>query len=194
MKRYLAAPIVLIALALAGCVSVAKVETGNRNIGERLEVTLTGAWNHVNAPGLGPAQTWTMEGLPVDQLLVYSGLKDGEAIHSTSAGMTDKKTFSFRSGMEPHEIAALFEGMLTRDGSTYKLTRLEPAVFGGQKGFRFEYALTRKLDNVQLSGVGYGTVSRGELFALVYMAPRLAFFSRHAPVVDKIARSARVKG
>ena len=186
--------VALAALALAGCVSVAKVETGNRNVGERLQLSLTGAWNHVSAPGLGPAQTWTMEGLPVDQLLVYSGLRDGEAIHGTSPGMTDKKTFSFRSAMEPHEITALFEGMLTRDGSTYKLTKLEPATFGGHKGFRFEYALTRKLDNVQLSGVGYGTVSRGELFALVYMAPRLTFFSRHAPVVEQIARSAHVKG
>ena len=191
MNKYLT---LLLALALAGCVSVAKMESGERSIGERLQVTLTGAWNHVSAPGLGPAQTWTMEGLPVDQLLIYSGLKDGEAVHSTSPSMTDKKTFSFRAGMQPHEISALFEGMLTRDGSTYKLTRLEPAAFGGQKGFRFEYALTRKIDNVQLSGVGYGAVSRGELFALVYMAPRLAFFSRHAPVVEEIARSARLKG
>ena len=190
MKRYVAA---LALLALTGCVSVTKVETGERTVGERLALSLTGTWNHVNAPNIGPAQTWTMEGLPVDQLLVYSGLKNDEAIHATMAGEAGKKTFYFKSGMEPHEIAGLFEGMLTRDGSSYKLVKLEPMPFGGQQGFRFEYALTRKLDNVQLSGVGYGTVSRGELFALVYHAPRLAFFARHAPTVEQIARSARVK-
>jgi hypothetical protein len=48
------------------------------------------------------------------------------------------------------------------------------------------------VDNVQLSGVCYATVSRGELFALIYMAPRLAFFARHAPTVDRIAQSARL--
>ena len=59
----------LLLLALAGCVSVAKVETGDRPVGDRLVVTLDGPWNQLNAPNLGPAQTWTMEGLPVDQLL-----------------------------------------------------------------------------------------------------------------------------
>ena len=180
-------------LALAGCVSVAKVETGERVVGERLTLKLEGAWNHVSAPGLGPAQTWTMEGLPVDQLLVYSGLKHDEAIHGTMAGEADKKTYSFRAGMQPDEIAGLFEGMLTRDGSRYQLLKLEPASFGGRKGFRFQYALTRKIDSVQLTGVGYGAVSKGELFALVYMAPRLAFFERHAPTVERIALSARLR-
>ena len=190
MKRYLAA---LLLILLTGCVSVTKVETGERAVGERLALDLKGPWNHVSLPNTGPAQTWTMEGLPVDQLLVYSGLKNDEAIHGTMVGETSTKTFVFKSGMRPDEIAGLFEGMLTRDGSSYKLTRLEPTPFGGQPGFRFEYALTRKIDNVQLSGVGYGAVSRGELFALVYQAPRLAFFARHAPTVEDIARSARVK-
>jgi hypothetical protein len=70
--------------------------------------------------------------------------------------------------------------------------KLEPSSFGGGKGFRFEYALTRRVDNVQLSGIGHAVVIRGELFALVYMAPRLAFFGRHAPTVELIAQSARV--
>jgi len=95
--------------------------------------------------------------------------------------------------MQPDEIVALFEGMLTRDGSEFKLVKLEPAVFGGVKGFRFEYAVTRKTDNVVLLGIGYSAVSKGELFALVYQAPRLTFFSRHKHRVEQIARSARVK-
>ena len=190
MKRV---AVTIVALSLSGCVSVAKVESGDRAVGERLAVSLSGSWNQVNAPGLGPAQTWTMEGLPVDQLLLYSGIKDGEAIHAADHGTENKKTFEFRSRMQPDEIAGLFEGMLTRDGSSYRLVKLEPAVFAGAKGFRFEYALTRKIDNVQLSGLGYATVSRGELFAIVYMAPRLAFFARHAPSVEQIVRTARVK-
>ena len=135
-----------------------------------------------------------MEGLPIDQLRLYSGLKDGQAIHATAFGSADaqRKTFNFRSGMQPDEIAALFEGMLTRDGSRYKLLKLEPATFGGGKGFRFEYSLTRKIDNVELSGIGYATVNKGELFAIVYQAPRLGFFPRHVGRVEQMARSARV--
>jgi hypothetical protein len=133
-----------------------------------------------------------MEGRPVDELLIYSGIKNEQAIHATTMG-SNRKNFAFRSSMQPDEIVAMFEGMLTRDGSTFKLVKLAPADFGGAKGFRFEYSLTRKIDNVQLSGLGFGTVSSGELFALLYQAPRLAFFPRHQPRVEQMARSARIK-
>ena len=73
------------------------------------------------------------------------------------------------------------------------MNKLEPVSFGGEKGFRFEYAIVRRVDNAQLSGVGYGVVSKGELFALLYHAPRLAFFPRHKEKVEEIARSARLK-
>jgi hypothetical protein len=187
-----AAALVLTTL-LAGCASMSKVDSGERTVGERLVMTLEGAWNQISAPGLGPAQTWTMEGLPVDQLLVYSGLRDGQAVHAEGAGGQGRKSFVFRATMQPDEIVALFEGMLTRDGSTFRLVKLEPAAFAGGRGFRFEYALTRKFDGVQLSGLGYGVVDKGELFALVYLAPRLAFFARHQGRVEQIARSARMK-
>lgn len=182
----------LVMLVLAGCTTMAKVDSGDRAVGDRLAVNIEGAWNQLQAPGLGPAQTWTREGLTVDQLLLYSGIKNGELVHAPSHG-GKAKDFAFRAGMMPDEIVAMFEGMLTRDGSSFKLTRLEPSPFGGLKGFRFDYVLTRKVDNVVLSGMGWGVVSKGELFAIVYMAPRLVFFSRHAAQVEKIALSAKVK-
>ena len=182
---------VLLLSALAGCASIAKVEKGERAIGARMVLALAGPWNHVNAPGLGPAETWTMEGLPVDRLLLYAGIKDGESIYSTRGA--NAKRFNFRKDMQPDEIVSLFEGMLARDGSRFQLTRLEPFDFAGQKGFRFDYALTRKVDNVHLRGLGYGAVSKGELFAIVYMAPQLAFFDRHKDRIAYMASAVRLK-
>jgi hypothetical protein len=185
--------ILLAAAALAACapVQTRKVESGEQTLGERLVVKIDGPWNHITAPSMGPAQTWTMEGLPVDQLLVYSGLKDGEVIHAQPSG-SSAKSFSFRGNMQPDEIVAMFEGMLTRDGSTFKLVKLEPSSFGGGKGVRFEYAVVRKVDSVQLSGVGFATVNDGELFALLYSAPRLGFFPRHQARVEQIAGTAKI--
>lgn len=188
MKKLL---ILCVVLLLSGCVSVAKVETGPRTIGERLTVTLDGAWNHVDAPGVGPGQLWTMEGSPVDQLRLYSGIKEGQALHAEQGGQ--QKSFTFRSNMQPDEIASLFEGMLTRDGSRYKLEKLEPMSFNGQPGFRFDYSLVRKVDNVHLSGVGFAAVSRNELFAVVYMAPRLVFYPRYIAQVEHIGKSMSIK-
>jgi len=191
MKGLLA---VILAVGVAGCATrqMAKVEPGERLVGERLEIKVDGPWNQLDATVLAPAQAWTMEGLPIDQLLIYSGVKDGEAIHPVARG-SSAKSFNFRSNMQPDEIVTMFEGALTRDGSTFKLAKLEPSAFGGAKGLRFEYAVIRKIDNVQLSGVGFATVSDGELFAMLYSAPRLGFFARHQQRVEEIAKTAKVR-
>ncbi|RZI41415.1 hypothetical protein EGT07_17665 [Herbaspirillum sp. HC18] len=186
----------MLALALAGCATATKVETGERNVGDRMRIALDGAWNKISAPGMnGPnCETWTMEGVPVDQMLIYSGLKESEAVHYESGGSAEKKSFKFRANMQPDQIVALFEGMLTRDGSTFRLVKLEPAQFGGAKGFHFEYSLIRKTDNVELSGTASAVVNRNELFAIVYQAPKLVFFPRHVERVNRIMLSARLQG
>lgn len=183
--------VLVLVLFLAACASVSEVKTGENNLGDRLKLTLDGPWNQINAPNIGPAQLWTMEGITLDEMLIYTGLKDGQPVHAQGRD-SNAKNFIFHSKMEPSEIVGLFEGMLTRDNSTFKLTKLEPENFGGLKGFHFEYSLIRKGDNVQLSGMGYGTVSKGELFAIIYQAPRLTFFPRHKSTIEHLASSAVV--
>ncbi len=175
---------------LAGCATVSKMESGEQALGARLVVTLEGPWNRIDAHVMGPAQVWTMEGLPIDQLLIYSGIKNDEVVHAPGGS---GKSFAFRSAMQPDEVVAMFEGMLTRDGSQFKLARLEPVSFVGAKGFRFEYSVIRRSDNAVLAGVGYGSVNDGELFALLYHAPRLTFFPRHRGRVDNMARAAKLR-
>lgn len=160
--------------------------------GSRLKIDIAEQWNRMNLPGGGPAQIWTMEGLPIDQLLIYAGLKDDQAIHGTSTN-PKVKAFKFRSNMQPDEIVALFEGMLTRDSSRFTLMKLEPSTFGTGSGFRFEFELVRRVSNLTLRGVGYGAVSKGELFSLLYVAPRLNFYPRHIAAVEKISASAAVQ-
>jgi hypothetical protein len=198
-----------VALMLAGCAApgtnaprplVSSVSgTGNTlPATSRMTIDIAGPWNRMILPNAGPAQIWTMEGMPIDQLLVYAGLKDDQAIHGTSANTNAKvKAFKFRSTMQPDEIVALFEGMLTRDGSRFTLVKLEPSSFGigigTGTGFRFEFELVRRISNLTMRGVGYGTVSQGELFSMLYVAPRLNFYSRHIATVEKISASAVVK-
>ncbi|HJW24503.1 MAG TPA: hypothetical protein VJ576_06350 [Rhodocyclaceae bacterium] len=186
MKKLL---FIVLALVLAGCASVKKVESGNHVVGERLSLNIQGMWNHLDFPGIKPAEVWTMEGVTVDEFLIYSGIRDGQAMHPETAASGQAKSFVFRSAMQSEEIVSMFEGVLTRDGSSFKLLKLEPYAFGGKKGYRFEYERNRKVDNVQLRGVGFGAVDRGELFAMLYHAPRLTFFPRHKDRVEAIAKS-----
>lgn len=186
MKKLL---LITILSLLAGCATVKKVESGNNKVGERMDITIDGAWNHLDFPGIKPAQVWTMEGVTIDEFLIYSGIKDGQVMHPESSGSSKQQNFVFHSTMQTEEIVSMFEGVLSRDNSTFKLVKLEPFAFGGKKGFRFEYERIRKVDNVQLKGIGFGAVDKGELFALLYHAPRLTFFPRHQGRVEAIART-----
>lgn len=189
MKKLL---LVCLLLILAGCATVQKVNSGVNTIGERLSVDISGNWNSLEFPRIKPAQVWTMEGLPVDELIIYSGIKNDQVMHAEYAAGSKEKNYVFHSNMPAEEIVSMFEGVLSRDGSTFKLLKLERYHFAGTNGFRFEYERIRKVDSVQLRGVGFGGVDKGELFALLYHAPRLTFFPRHAGRVEKIAMSARL--
>ena len=190
MKKLL---VVLLAMLLAACASVKKVESGANPVGDRMSITVDGNWNHLDFPGLKPAQVWTMEGIAIDELLVYPGIRDGQAMHPEFSANSRNKDFTFRKTMQTEEIVSMFEGTLSRDGSTFKLKKVEPFAFGGKKGFRFEYERIRKVDGVRLSGIGFGAVDKEELFALVYQAPRLTFFPRHQARVEAIAKAVVIK-
>lgn len=188
MKRIL---LFILFAALAGCASVRKVESGTNMVGTRMQVTIEGPWNHLDFPGIKPAQVWTMEGITVDELMIYSGIRDGEQMHPP--GGPKSAVATFRKDLSIEKLVSMFEATLSRDGSTVKLTKVQPIDFGGEKGVRFEYERIRKFDNVQQLGFGYAAISNDELFALVYQAPRLTFFPRHRERVEQIARSVAIK-
>jgi hypothetical protein len=125
-------------------------------------------------------------------LQFFVGVKDGSPLVARAGG-DDKRPLTFRAAMEPHEIVALFQTMLTTDGSSFTLDRLDPAPFLGGQGIRFEFSLVRRFDEVRLAGFGYARVVNGELHAILYKAPRLGFYPRYRPQVEKMAQSASLR-
>jgi hypothetical protein len=182
-----------LALLVAGCAQVTKVSTGTVTVRERLIVDVPDTWNQFER-GLNPlVSTWTNEGLFVDALQFYVGIKDGELIAPTPSEPKGTAPLIFRSSMQGREVAALVQGWWTRDGSTFTLERIEPQAFLGGPGFRFEYSVLRKIDDVRLKGVAWGAVRNGELFMLNFSAPGLSFFGRYQQRAEAIAKSARLR-
>jgi len=177
------------ALLATGCANVAKVSTGENLVGGRVSLNLDAAWNQVNL-GNRKAVLWTQDGVPLDALEFWVGIKDGDTLAEVPK---DKRPLVFKPGMPPHELVALFEGLYGRDGSTFKLLKLAPADFLGGKGIRFEYEVVRKSDDVTVLGVAWAVVQGSELFAMTFTAPRLGFYARHLPKVEQAAASARLK-
>jgi hypothetical protein len=183
----------MVATLAAGCAQVSQVATGDITLKDRLTVTVDKPWNQFES-GLGDGvPTWTQDGFTVDALRFYVGLKDGALLAPTPSEPKGTKPLAFKSTMQASDVVGLFEGMVSRDGSSFTLDKLTPQPFAGQPGFRFEFSAVRKTDEVRLKGIGWGAVRGGELFVVTYMAPRLAFFDRHVASAEAIAKSARIR-
>ena len=61
------------------------------------------------------------------------------------------------------------------------------------RGFRCEFAVIRKIDDVRLRGMAYGAVRDGRLYLISYTAPRLGFYAKYVARAEAIARSASLK-
>ena len=182
---------------LAGCAGapVTAINTGEVLVKQRLAVDVATPWNQFERGQFAQTPTWTNEGIIVDALQFFVGLKDGELLAPTPSEPKGQRALTFKATMQPAELVDLFQGVFTRDGSTFTLDKLEPEAFvGAPGGFRFEYTVLRKVDEVKLQGVAWAVVRNGELFVINYSAPRLAFFARYRARVEAIAKSARVRG
>ncbi len=182
-------------LLLAGCAQVSHVASGDVVLRGKMVVALDKPWNQFER-GIGNndnTPTWTQDGIAVDTLRFYVGLRDGDLIVPTPTQPAGQKPLAFKAGMQTNDVIALFEGLYSRGGSSFKLDKVTPQPFMGSPGFRFEFSGIRKRDDVRLAGVAWGMVRNGELYAITYTAPRLAFFGQHLKSAEAIAASARLK-
>ena len=195
MKKLLA---LLLALAMAACTTIAKVE-GEQVVNAKLAVSVPAAWNKVTDPWENePYDIWTQEGIPLDHLRLWGGLKSGKALVAKptvlfrAPGEKDARYPTFTAGLAPDQLVSLFEALYANEG-VVNITRVAPDVFAGAKGVRFEFTLARRADDVMLKGVGWAAVHKDELYAATFAAPRLAFFDRLLPMAEAVVRTARIR-
>lgn len=197
--------LLLLAAALAtGCTTAVKME-GEQVVNHRLRVQVSDAWNRIQAPGDGePFDTWTREGLPLDHLRFWGGVKPGQAlmirpmVFLRREDQKAPRVPTFRAGLAPEQLVSLFEELYATSGAV-TVTKVDPVVFAGQKGVRFEFTLERRSDELGMRGVGWVAVRRDalqneELFAATFVAPRLAFFDLLLPLAEAVVGTARIRG
>ncbi len=194
----------LLALALAACSTVAKIE-GDQVVNEKLTVHVSDAWNKVQDPWDGePYDTWTQEGMPLDHLRFWGGVQPGQplrsrpVVFSRAPDAKQPRAPTFRPGLPPEKLVSLFEELYATAG-TVTITRMEPAMFAGHKGVRFEFSLARRRDDLPMRGVGWVAVRPDptvgeELYAATFVAPRAAFYARLLPLAEAVVKTARIKG
>jgi hypothetical protein len=200
MKTLLA---LLLAALLAACTSMARME-GDQVVNHKLAVHVTEAWNRVADPFDGePYDTWTQEGIPLDHLRLWGGVQPGQPLMAKpmvflrTEDQRAPRVPTFKVGMTPEKLVSLFEELYATAG-TVTVTKMEPTLFAGHKGVRFEFTLARRHDDLTLRGVGWFAVKPDklvgeELYAATFVAPQAAFFARILPMAEAIVKSAHVR-
>jgi hypothetical protein len=190
-------------LLLAGCANVSRMH-GEQVINDRLAIQVTDDWNKVSDPwDVDPYDTWTQEGVPLDHLRIWGGVRPGQplmtrpAVFSRAADAKDPRVPTFRVGLSPERLVSLFEELYATAGAV-TITKVEPTVFAGQKGVRFEFTLERRRDDLTMQGVGWAAVRSDptwgeELYAATFVAPKLSFFHRLEPMAEAVVKTARIR-
>ncbi|MGE4240365.1 hypothetical protein [Ramlibacter sp.] len=188
----------LVALLLGACTTVAKVE-GEQTVRGKLTLDVPAAWNRIDDPWSSePYDTWTQEGLPLDHLRLWGGVKSGQPLVSKPmvffrwSDEKDARVPTFRSGLPPDKLVTLFEELYALSG-TVRVTKVEPTVFAGHRGVRFEFSLARRGDDLLLRGVAWVAPNGDELYAATFLAPELGFYSRLLPMAEAVVKTARVR-
>lgn len=195
MKKIL---VLMSILVLTACSTISKVE-GDQVVNQRLAIKVTDAWNKISVPGANqPYDVWTQEGVFLDQLRLWAAVRPGDQLVATPpappAGQRAARLPTYSAGMRPDQIVSLFETMFSMDGSIVRMNKVEPAVFAGERGVRFEFAVVRKGDGVELQGVGWASIRRDELYAASFTAPRLHFYPKLLPKAEALVRTAQIRG
>ncbi|WP_257305400.1 hypothetical protein [Geothrix campi] len=183
-------------VVLVGCTKPATwvgLAPGEVVVHERLAVRIDGAWSRLDGLQEPKHDVWTSDGTPLDQLHFHTGIAEGESLVVVKDRPADKPIPRFRKDMQAQDVVELYESFASRDGSVFKLEKLAPARFADEDGFRFEFSRVRKSDEVRMRGVGYGAIHHGELFLMVFEAPRIHYFAKHLPRVEAIAQSAHLR-
>ena len=182
-------------LLLCACASTVRID-GEQTIHNQMRVTVSQAWNKVQLPGgEQPYESWTQEGLRLDELRLWGGMGSGTALikplPKAPGAVAPPRVPTFVKGMSDEQLIGLFEQVYGADGSIVSVERVAPESFMGGRGLRVEFSRVRKNDELGFKGVGWLAVRQDRFYAAAYTAPRLHFFNRLYPRAVAVARSAR---
>jgi hypothetical protein len=99
MRTSLRASALLSALVLSGCAVtiMSKVDSGETVVKDRLAVQVASPWNKFERGVADNTTTWTVDGVTVDALQFYVGVKDGELIAPTPSSGKGREPLAFKS-------------------------------------------------------------------------------------------------
>ena len=148
-------------------------------------------WNLWTKRPIKKGERWSFDGPTLNRIDFFAGLGPGEPL----AKEIDRKREplpKLMAGMKATDIAEMYEQTLrSRQGvADFAIEQIEPAPFGGQRGFRFTFRYSD--GELGRKGEARGALVGDRLFMMVLDAPELHFFDRDVRGFRQIADSAAI--
>lgn len=185
-------------LLVSGCVSTkyTLVPAGSATVGN-LQLSPVSEWNaapEIDTPlARKSSQSWTVDGLNLNRLMVIADVADGESIFVPShKGMALPL---FKSDMLPNELVELtessFEKLYEEGKSDVRASNLRPYRFGDRPGVMFDLDLTLA-DGPGYRGLVGAFTANSRLYLVAYIAAVPYYFEKDLDSARRVIESAHV--
>jgi hypothetical protein len=158
-----------------------------------MSVAPTIDWNKLNRRYGRFGESWTLDGLTLNDLSFYGGVANDTTL-LREVNKKEKPLPRFYSTMLTPDVAQLFEASYRIAIGTALMTMdsMETATFSGQPGFRFSYSYAVQDVEVRMRGEARGAIVGGKLYMISFEAPAIYYFEHNVAAFHAVADSAKV--
>lgn len=158
-----------------------------------MTVTPASDWNRWSTRPSKRGETWTLDGVALNELSFFGGVPPGEAIYRERS-KKDEPLPKFDARMLAPEIVQAVEGSyrILLGTSLFTVDAVAPATLGGHAGVRFTYRYTVQEEEVRRRGEGRAAVVGGRLYLIIFAAPEIHYFDAGIAEARAIMDSARI--
>jgi hypothetical protein len=156
-----------------------------------MRVTPGSAWNKAPVSGLliPEAESWTQNGLLLDEISFVGGLAPGKAI-TRQRRKADQKVPTFTAGMSPQDLVAMVETLhRIRGDAVFETVALAPRPFLGATGLQYDYAFVGA-DEVKRRGRAVLAVVGERLYLIALEGASSHYFDAALPEFERLATGA----
>jgi hypothetical protein len=162
--------------------------------GQLMSVTPLAGWNRSTMRPSNRGERWTRDGLALNELTFFAGVRDGEALYFMPAA-SDKALPKFRANMLPTEIVELFENSnrMILGSSVFSIGKVEPSSLGMHQGVRFTYSYAAQDEGLTREGEAVAAIVEGRLYLVNFVAPAIHYFGRDIAEIRQLISTLQLR-
>lgn len=158
-----------------------------------MKVTPGQTWNRWTAKPVKQGETWTRDGVNLNEHYLVSGLPAGMTLYRDNQ-KKERPLPVLSKTLDLTEIPEFYENStrLVLGTSVFEMTAVEPAKMGTHDAVKFAFNYSVEGSPLKRKGLAMGTMVKGQLYLIAYTAPATHFFERDRAEVEAIMASVAI--